>query len=80
MKYTGIVRKLDDMGRIIIPIELRRQRRIRRGVHLEVSLDEDGVVLRRRDPFCVLCDAEDELIEFRSKHVCRRCISEAKQQ
>ncbi|HPZ54507.1 MAG: AbrB/MazE/SpoVT family DNA-binding domain-containing protein [Bacillota bacterium] len=78
MKYTGIVRRLDDMGRIIIPIELRRQRRIRRGVRLEVTLEGDRVVLRRHGPFCVFCDSAEDLRPFRGKHVCYQCIMDAR--
>ena len=49
---------------IIIPIELRRQRRIRRGVRLEVTLEGDRVVLRRHGPFCVFCDSAEDLRPF----------------
>ncbi len=77
MKSTGIVRRMDDMGRIILPAELRERYHIRRGDSLEILFDDKCVILRKYDPFCVFCDRADDLVKFRGKNVCRGCISEA---
>jgi len=78
MKYTGMVRRLDEMGRIILPVELRRHCRIRKGANLEFSLRGDCVVLRKHGQNCIFCDSSDDLMVFRGKHVCRKCIADAK--
>lgn len=77
MKSTGIVRRLDEMGRIILPVELRRQHRVRKGDGLEILSGDDYVILRKYEPYCVFCEDSMDLVRFRSKHVCRKCISEA---
>jgi transcriptional pleiotropic regulator of transition state genes len=77
MKSTGIVRRLDEMGRIILPVELRRQHRVRKGDELEILSGDNYVILRKYEPYCVFCEDSTDLVRFRDKHVCRRCISEA---
>lgn len=78
VKSTGIVRKVDEMGRIILPAELRERYHIRKGDSLEVLFDEVSVILRKYEPFCIFCDRNDDLVRFRGKNVCRDCISEAR--
>ncbi|MEA4946968.1 MAG: AbrB/MazE/SpoVT family DNA-binding domain-containing protein [Oscillospiraceae bacterium] len=73
MKSTGIVRKVDELGRIVLPIELRRTLDIAEKDALEIYVDGDNIVLHKYQPACVFCDGTDDVIEFKGKNVCREC-------
>ena len=77
MKATGIVRKVDELGRIVIPIELRRNLNIEIRDPLEIYVDGENIILRRYAPLCVLCGGSDGLVEYKGRKVCRKCIEEA---
>ncbi len=70
MKSTGIIRKMDDLGRIVIPMELRRIFGISTNDELEIFVDEDRIVLQKHEPACVFCNSPDNLTEHNGKHVC----------
>ena len=73
MKATGIVRNLDELGRIVLPIELRRVLDIDRAP-LEIFLEDDGsIVLRKYEPSCVFCGESSNVTNFRGKMVCNNC-------
>ncbi|MBQ6839924.1 MAG: AbrB/MazE/SpoVT family DNA-binding domain-containing protein [Oscillospiraceae bacterium] len=74
MKQTGIVRKVDELGRIVLPIELRRTLDIAVRDELEIYLDDDKVVMRKYEPSCVFCSSTRNLVEYRGKNVCGECI------
>ena len=74
MKATGIVRKVDELGRIVLPIELRRTLGIEIRDPLEIYVNEDTVLLKKYAPACILCGETDDLIEYRGKKICRKCI------
>ncbi len=74
MKSTGIVRKVDELGRIVLPIELRRTLDIAERDELEIYLDDDKVVLRKYEPSCIFCTASRNLISYRGRNVCLDCI------
>ena len=76
MKATGIVRKVDQLGRIVIPIELRRTLDIKIKDPIEIFVDEDFIMLKKYNPSCVLCGSMDGLVNFKGKNVCKKCISE----
>ena len=76
MKSTGIPRKVDDLGRIVVPVEFRRLLDIHEGDELEVTLEDDRIVLSRVDARCALCGRGDDLQPFRDRHVCRGCRTE----
>lgn len=86
MKATGIVRKIDDLGRIVIPIEVRRnldlKSRPKNGVDdgdsLEIYVEDDSVVLKKYQPSCVFCGEVDDTVNFKNKIICRTCLEEAK--
>lgn len=73
MKSTGIVRKVDELGRIVLPIELRRTLDIAEKDALEIYVDGDNIVLHKYQPACVFCDSTDGVIEYKGKNVCRDC-------
>ena len=71
-----MARKVDDLGRIVLPVELRRLYGIRTGDALEISVDGDAIVLRKLELGCVFCGAMVGLADFRGRHVCRPCAAE----
>lgn len=75
MHATGIRRKVDDLGRIVIPAGIRRSLDIGEGDALDVSVDGDKVVLAKPVDRCVFCGGDDELGAFRAKMVCRPCVA-----
>ena len=76
MKSTGIVRRVDELGRVVLPIELRRTLEIEERDLLEIMLEDDRIVLRKYQPTCIFCSAEDDLTEYRGKRVCGKCLKE----
>lgn len=79
MKSTGIVRKVDELGRIVIPIELRRTLDIDVKDALEIFTSEDTIILRKYNPLCYICGDSKDLIGFKGKRVCGNCIERIKQ-
>ncbi|MDQ3757688.1 MAG: AbrB/MazE/SpoVT family DNA-binding domain-containing protein [Actinomycetota bacterium] len=75
MTQTGIARKVDDLGRIVLPVEMRRMFGIRPGDEMEISVDGGGIQLRKVEARCVFCDGDVELRPFRAKQVCAGCSS-----
>ena len=78
MKSTGIVRKVDELGRIVLPIELRRTLDIAERDSLEIFVDGASIVLRKYQPSCVFCDSAKDVVSFKGKNVCPRCLKELK--
>lgn len=76
MKSTGIVRKVDELGRIVLPIELRRTLRIEIGDAIEVYVDPERITLKKYNPACVFCGNFDNMTYFKGKLVCHTCIEE----
>ena len=78
MKSTGIVRKVDELGRVVIPIELRRTLMIREKDALEIFTEEDMIILRNYKPLCYICSSGVNLKDFKGKRICADCIDESK--
>ena len=76
MKATGIVRKVDALGRIVLPIGLRRTLGIEIRDSLEIFVKDDSIILRKYDPVCVICGESGTLKEYRGKQICQNCIDE----
>lgn len=77
MKSTGIVRPLDSVGRIVLPMEIRKQLNIVSNKDsLEIFTDGDKIVLKKYAPNCLFCGSEDNLIDFKGKKVCKKCRKE----
>jgi transcriptional pleiotropic regulator of transition state genes len=75
----GSTRRIDHLGRIVLPIELRRSLGINDGDEIEITARGDRIILRKLDPTCAICGAADELVEMHDKHVCSSCIAEIRQ-
>ncbi len=74
MKPTGYVRKVDDLGRLVIPVEVRRSLGIGVGDGVEVWVSGSDIVLLKYRPPCIFCGATEGLERFRGKGLCRECI------
>ena len=74
MKSTGIVRKVDELGRIVLPIELRRTLDIAEKDSLEIYMDGPSIILKKYQPACIFCDDARDVIVFRGKNICPKCI------
>ena len=73
MKSTGITRRVDELGRIVIPKELRRDLNITTKDYLEIFRDEDSIVLRKYSAGCIFCGNMEDCIEYNGKIICREC-------
>ena len=76
MKSTGIVRKVDDLGRVVIPIELRRTLNIETKDPLEIYVDEEQIILKKYQPSCIFCGDAENIRTFKGKKVCPDCLKE----
>ena len=76
MKSTGIVRKVDELGRIVLPIGLRRTLDIAEKDALEIYVDGATIVLKKYQPACIFCDDATNVINFKGKNVCANCVRE----
>lgn len=74
MKSTGIVRRLDELGRIVLPMELRNKLGITEKNQLEIYVDGTSIVLKKYEPNCVFCNNTKKLTEYNGKLVCDKCI------
>lgn len=74
MKATGIVRRLDSLGRIVLPAELRRIMSIRTKDPIEIFADSDSIVIQKYKEKCYICSNEENLNTFKKKRICKDCI------
>lgn len=79
MKSTGIVRKVDELGRIVLPIELRRTLDIAEKDSLEIYMDGSAIVLKKYQPACIFCDDTKDIVLYHGKNVCAKCLKELKE-
>ncbi len=73
MKATGIVRKVDELGRIVLPIELRRTLNIAERDEVEIFMENNRVILQKYEPACVFCGSDHDLAVHKGKNVCVEC-------
>ncbi|MBQ4116605.1 MAG: AbrB/MazE/SpoVT family DNA-binding domain-containing protein [Clostridia bacterium] len=78
MKSTGIVRKIDSLGRFVIPIELRNVLEISTSDSIEIFTDEDKIILKKYQPACLFCGNADDITYFKGKLICKNCLEELK--
>ena len=76
MKATGIVRRVDELGRIVLPIELRRTLDINIKDQVEIFVDDDKIILKKYERSCIFCDNCDDLVTFKGKTICKECLKE----
>lgn len=78
MKSTGIVRKIDDLGRIVFPMELRRTMNLKPGDGMEIFTDGETIILRKYQPACIFCGEANEIVEHKGRKICKGCMEEIK--
>ena len=79
MRATGIVRKLDELGRVVLPIDLRREKNIDIKDPLEISVNGNEIILKKYVPSCVFCKGEYGVKEVMGKCICKVCLEGIKQ-
>lgn len=75
MKATGIIRRVDDLGRIVLPKELRQTMGIRTGDHMEIYTDADNIILRKYVPGCAFCGSADGVRRIHDVPMCAICAN-----
>ena len=78
MKSTGIVRHIDELGRIVVPKELRKKLGIANTDPVEIYCEEDKIILKKYNPVCHFCGSTTNLVEYKEKNVCAACINDLK--
>ncbi|MGN0595462.1 MAG: AbrB/MazE/SpoVT family DNA-binding domain-containing protein [Hominimerdicola sp.] len=78
MKSTGIVRKIDELGRIVLPIELRRTYELAVKDAVEIYTDDDKIILKKFQRTCIFCGSCEDVVEYKGKTVCSECMAELK--
>ena len=78
MKSTGIVRKVDELGRVVLPIELRRTLDIGEKDALEIYVDGPSIILKKYEPACIFCGNAKDIFNYKGKNICPDCIEELK--
>ena len=74
MKSTGIIRRVDELGRVVIPIELRNKFSIAEKDPIEIFVDGSNIVLKKFEPNCIFCGGSKKLSEYKDKLVCDKCL------
>ncbi len=75
MKSTGIIRRVDELGRVVIPMEIRNQFNIVEKDPVEIYVDGPCIVLKKYEPNCIFCGNTKNLIEYKNKLVCDKCAN-----
>jgi len=78
MKSTGIVRKVDELGRIVLPIELRRTLDIAEKDSMEIYVEDDSIILKKYEPACIFCGNAKNVQNYKGKNICAACMKELK--
>ena len=76
MRTTGIIRRLDDLGRVVLPIELRRKLGLEDHDRVEILVEDERIILQKYQPNCCFCGGGKNLKEFQGKLVCEKCIAQ----
>ncbi len=79
MKSTGMVRKVDELGRIVLPAEIRQNMDINVRDALEIFTDEGRIILQKYQPACIFCSNADNIVYFANKRICSECMSRLKE-
>lgn len=77
MRSTGITREIDQLGRVVLPKELRGTQGLETGTPMEIFTGNEGeIILKKYERGCIFCNSMDDVTEFKGKHVCRKCRDE----
>ncbi len=78
MKSTGIIRRIDELGRFVIPMEMRNKLDISNNDSLEIYVEGTSIILKKHQPDCVFCVSSKNVINYKGKNVCEKCLNEMK--
>jgi len=76
MKPAGVVRKVDQLGRIVLPKSLRKRYQMNEGDPVEILVQGDHIILERYHPKCVFCGSIEAVKDFKDRYICGECIGE----
>ena len=76
MKSTGIVRRVDELGRVVIPIELRNKFNISEKDPIEIYVDGSSIILKKYEQSCIFCGSTKKLIDYKGKLICNKCAKQ----
>ncbi|WP_039237511.1 AbrB/MazE/SpoVT family DNA-binding domain-containing protein [Clostridium sp. K25] len=79
MKSIGVVRRVDELGRIVIPVELRRTLDIAERDAVEIYVDGEQIILKKYEPACIFCGNAKEVVNYKGKNICEKCMKEMKE-
>ena len=79
MKAPGVIRQMDELGRIVLPIELRRVLDIDKKEMVEIFVEDNSIILKKYDPNCLFCGSFRDLVPYKDKMICARCVEDLKQ-
>ena len=74
MKSTGIIRRLDELGRVVIPIEIRNKLKLAERDPMEIFVDGSNIILKKFESECIFCGSTDNIQDYKDKPVCKNCI------
>ena len=78
MKSTGIVRKIDNLGRVVLPVELRRNYDKNKDDPVQIFVDENYILLKKYQPACIFCNEAKDVVDYQGKNICKKCLAELK--
>ena len=78
MTPTGIVRKIDELGRVVIPMDLRKRFDLKEGDAVEIYIQDNMIVLKKYQPFCIFCGGSNDVFSISGKMMCKECAQRAK--
>lgn len=76
MKSTGVVRRVDNLGRVVFPIELRRALDIKERDAMEIYTEGEQIILKKYEPACVFCGEAKDVTNFKGKNICKSCLKD----
>lgn len=79
MNATGVLRKIDGLGRIVIPMEIRNKLDISQNDPLEIHVEGSQIVIKRYEPDCTFCGSSKNVVEYKGKNICDKCLNELKE-
>ena len=74
MKSTGIIRRIDELGRVVLPMELRNKLKIKEKDPMEIFVDGSSIILKKVENNCTFCGSTKDLINYKDKLVCEKCL------
>ena len=76
MKYTGVVRRIDDLGRIVLPVVLRRTLELETGDSLEIFVEDNTIILKKYQPACIFCGNVRDITAYKDRNICSACAKD----